>query len=366
MKLRSVYPSLLTLLICTLLVTSSAFAQNKNSIDPAKFHGINAGAPIWDGEIELTPRKIRQIAATGTRAIRFNFRHDGVKKWTPELLDRYEEVIDLLLEYDFEILGLLCNDCTHGWFHQWNDTSEGLYNQYTQDFVHNAQVIVSRFHTKIKTWEIWNEPDAINPQNKGGTYIPPAVFARMLLETRIAIVEALPQYMDSDELKIVVGGFFAHDIDGRTHTSAGYLRELYEQKDVWEMCLNELGRQYPWDILGYHFYIDQYTNLNAKKLNFFIDDFVAVRDEYDDENSKLLITEFGWHTVNKTQELQRDNAALCYDILAAREEVIGTYWYQWVDEIVEKRGMVFDDARNPKELLKEFRKRCQQTIKNKK
>ena len=56
--------------VCSVLSGASAASADM-------FHGMNAGAVIWDGQILLTPQKASDIAVTGTNALRVNFRLHG-------------------------------------------------------------------------------------------------------------------------------------------------------------------------------------------------------------------------------------------------------------------------------------------------
>ena len=58
------------------------------------FHGLNAGAPVWNGSIALTSDKAAAFAATGTQSIRLNFRLDaGATSWNATQLAMYDQVI---------------------------------------------------------------------------------------------------------------------------------------------------------------------------------------------------------------------------------------------------------------------------------
>ncbi|QQE12510.1 hypothetical protein JD969_03295 [Planctomycetota bacterium] len=370
-KMISSIRLVLILLVTLTLLPHTAHAQdnqdqNKQKFNPATFHGINPGAPIWDDKIKLTKTKARQIASTGTRAIRINFRLDGHETWTPALLKKYDVIIRTAKSARFEILGLVCNEATAGGQKAWNDTSKGANNKFVNDFAANTALLAERYKHQIKTWEIWNEPDAwdnnkfrTQPQKAGLTYILPEVLAHMLVETNLALRNTKSGDLIKDhDIKFVTGGLFAHDIGGSFSTSAPYLQELYNQSAIFNDFKNKTGKAYPWDMLGYHFYIDQGKQLDAKKLGKYLNEITKTARKNNDP-SNMLITEFGWHTDAISQDMQSTNLAITYNVLSKRKDIVGTYWYQWIDEPSQSRGLVKSNIKQPKKALKEFKARCQ-------
>ncbi|QQE12513.1 cellulase family glycosylhydrolase [Planctomycetota bacterium] len=349
----------------SLLLSSASYAQNLYyDVSPSHYYGINAGAPIWDGNVILTKQTIRQIAATGTKAIRLNFRIDGNEEWDRKLLHQYRAIVNELIKADIQILGVLCNDVLPQSQDQWNDTTNGPSNQYVKDFAQTATAIITYFPS-IKRWEVWNEPDSwTNPEYKkdpreaGGTYILPEVLAHLLMETRISLMDSKHgNWFKYKNIQLVLGGLFAHDIEGQHQPSVNYLRELYNQKSIWDSCINETGKYFPWDIIGYHFYINQGTDLDTGKLALYIDEIAHAAWENKD-SSKILITEFGWASNYISESQMKNNMTAAYKVLRAKPDVIGTYWYQWHDEPDQKRGLITTDVRHAKEILKEFRRHC--------
>ncbi|QDU34520.1 hypothetical protein KS4_25900 [Poriferisphaera corsica] len=366
--IRAAYPLFLLILSCAYTLTLSAqqsiFDNPKNT--PSTFHGINAGAPIWNGETKLTKYRIYQIASTGTRAIRINFRLDGNKEWTPELLKKYDIIIRHAHNARFKILGLLCNESTPGGQRLWNTTSPSPNNQYVKDFSQNAALLVDRYKRYIKTWEIWNEPDAwtninyrSNPRQAGGTYILPEVFAHMLVQTNLALRNNKRGNLINDyNIKLVTGGLFAHDINNTQNTAAPYLQSLYNQTTTFNQFKEKKQTPYPWHILGYHFYIDQGKKLNPKKLTSYLDAITKTARENHD-SSLLLITEFGWPTNPPSEQIQAENLAATYDIFQQRNDILGSYWYQWTDEPTQARGLIKKNSiQYSKRALDIFRKYC--------
>jgi hypothetical protein len=324
------------------------------------FHGLNAGAPVWAGNVVLTPQKAQQLAATGTRSIRMNFRLDsGATTWTGTQLARYDQVIANARNAGLEILGLFSSETVAGGQAAWNDDpdNDGL-NSYVSQFASTAQFLVNRYRDDIRKWELWNEPDAWtnpnyanDPKNAGGSYMLPRVYARLLSETYRSLDSA--SLLGPQGARLMSGGLFAHDIGGSFTTAMGYMQQVYNQNDIWNAMQADFARRYPWDEFGYHFYISQGSLVSTSQLASY---FNAVRSgqAMNSDPANMAVTEFSWQTAGgNTQELQRDNMATAYDFLEARSYIAGTYWYQWTDDVTGAWGLV-NGAGQPKLSYYEF------------
>jgi hypothetical protein len=305
-----------------------------------EFHGINAGAPIWDGVIQFTKEKAAAIAATGCRAVRINFRLDGHGSWDADLLSQYDTVIQHARNNHLVVLGLICNEARPVGQAHYNDDPDGDgLNAYVHDFAATALLLVDRYKSDIKRWEIWNEPGAWtnpnwanDPRNAGGTYILPAVYANLLAET----YKQLNHYngrtiLTTHGIKLVSGGLFAHDIGGSFSTGMDYMLRVYDQTAVWDALEAATGRRYPWDYFGYHFYLNAGEPVSTQEIGDYLND-VRTGQAARGDHSPLLITEFGWTTAGPSESLQRDNMRETYTFLESRPFIAGTYWYQWQDE----------------------------------
>ncbi|MGD9634265.1 MAG: cellulase family glycosylhydrolase [Pirellulales bacterium] len=324
------------------------------------FHGLNAGAPVWNGSVVLTPQKAAEFAATGTQSIRVNFRLDsGATSWNAAQLAMYDQVIANARNAGLQVLGLFSNETVAGGQAAWNDDPDlDGFNSYVSQYASTAQLLVNRYQNDVQQWELWNEPNAwtnpgyaSDPKNAGGTYILPRVYARLLSETYRALdADAL---VGSGGAQLVSGGLFAHDIGGSFSTALDYMQQVYNQGGVWDSLQSDVGRRYPWDDFGYHFYISQGSAVPTSQLaNYF--NAVRATQASNNDPSGVVVTEFGWQTVGtNTQELQRDNMATAYDFLESKAYVGGTYWYQWTDDGTGGWGIV-NGANQPKLSYHEF------------
>ncbi|MCC6491678.1 MAG: hypothetical protein IT424_01510 [Pirellulales bacterium] len=331
-----------------------------------QFHGLNAGAPVWNGAIQLTPEKAALFAATGTKAIRVNFRLDGAAAWGAPQLNAYDQIIQNAAGAGLTVLGLLSNESVAGGQTLWNDDPDGDgRNAYVASFADAALLLVDRYKNDVKQWEVWNEPNAwtnpgyqSNPQQAGGTYILPRVYAELLSQTYRKLNVGPNSLLDDHGVKLASGGLLAHDIGGSFSTAMDYMQQVYSRTGVWNSLQADAGRRYPWDDFGYHFYISQGSLFSQTQLNNY---FTAVRNTQstNGDPSPILVTEFGWQTVGtNTEELQRQNMASAYDYLESRDYVSGTYWYQWTDDATGAWGLVHGDNA-PKLAYHEFVRRNQ-------
>jgi hypothetical protein len=306
------------------------------------FHGMNAGAVIWNGQIQLTPQKASDIAATGTNALRINFRLDGNPTWNTTLLGKYDQIIANASNAGLEVLGLWSNETVSAGQSVWNDDPTGTgMNGYVSSFAQNALLLADRYKNTIKTWEVTNEPNAwatanpaySDPKTVGGTYILPSVYANILSET----YKELNLYngksiLDDNGIRLMTGGLLAHDIGGGFSTAMPYMQQVYDQSAVWSAFQADTGRAYPWDLFGYHFYISQGSPVSTTQLQNYFNN-VRSTQAANGDSSNMSVTEWGWQTVGtNTQELQRDNMATGYDFMESKSYIESTYWYQWLDE----------------------------------
>lgn len=318
-----------------------------------QFHGINAGAPVWNTAIQLTPQEAADIAATGTGSVRINFRLDaGATTWNATQLGYYDQVIQNARNAGLDVLGLFSNESVAGGQVAWNNdpNGDGL-NSYVSDFANTAQLIVDRYKNEIKRWEVWNEanawsnPNYVNdPLNAGGTYMLPRVYAQLLSQTYRQLNTGGQTLLDDYNISLATGGLLAHDIGGSFSTAMPYFQEVYDQTSVWSSFQADTGINYPWEDFGYHFYISQGSLVSQTQLTNY---FNAVRSTKAANNdlSDIIVTEFGWQTVgSNTEELQRDNMATAYDYLESQSDISGTYWYQWEDDPGENWGILYGNG----------------------
>lgn len=331
--------------------------------------GVNPGAPIWNGTILLNDALAADIAGAGCRLVRVNFRIDGNPTWTPAHLARYDTIIQTARSHNLQVLGLICYEAVPGTQAQWNENYDttGM-NAYIAAFAETAGLLINRYKSDIKLFELWNEPDCwsvppeSNPLEPGCFYIWPRNYANLLAETyKQCVAQGGPDFFAAHGVALATGGLFAHDIGGSFSTSRPYMESVYGQTAVWDAFQahphNPAGRRYPWDYFGYHFYLNQGQAVSTTELGLYFNDIRALKSGYADP-SGFLVTEFGWNTQAVSLQLQADNLRNTYNWLRAQPDVVASCWYQWNDGD-GGWGLVYSVG-NPKPSYYEFAAQCGQ------
>jgi hypothetical protein len=332
------------------------------------FAGLNPGAPVWGGSILFNSSTAAEIAATGCRTVRINFRLDGHASWDATILAQYDTIIQNALNNNIEVLGLLSNECRPEGQVQWNDDPDGDgINPFVIAYSQTAYDLINRYKTQITRWEIWNEPDAwtnpdwqTDPQHAGGPYLLPRVYAHILAETYLQCNWYSGRtLLDDYGIELSTAGVFAHDIGGSNpnwYNAYTYMVSVFSN-GVWDWMEANTGRRYPWDFFGYHFYLSQGTGFDSTQLTQYLNRMRSLKSSNNDP-SPFLMTEFGWQYVIGEQ-LQADSLRDAYNYLKAQSDVARGYWYQWSDDVTGAWGLRNGDG-SPRLSYYEFV--AQQTV----
>ena len=313
-------------------------AEVRASAPAGPFCGVNPGAPIWGGSILFTDAMAVDIASSGCRSIRLNFRLDGNSSWTAAHLAKYDTIVRTARDRDLQILGLICYEAVPGTQAEWNENynTSGI-NAFTTRFAENAWLLINRYKNDIKLFEIWNEPNCWSvdpsghPLDAGGFYIWPRIYANLLAETyKKCLTAGGPSFFSSNGLSLAAGGLFAHDIGGSFSTARDYMSQVYSQTAVWNAFQTVAGRRYPWDYFGYHFYLNQGETVSTLELTNYFNDIRTLKNNRNDA-TPFLITEFSWPAPPNPVSLQAANLKSSYDWLRSQADIAGAYWYQWTD-----------------------------------
>lgn len=327
--------------------------------------GVNAGAPVWNGAILFTDALAADIASSGCRWVRINFRIDGNTTWTPTHLARYDTIIQNARNHNLNVLGIICYEAVYGSQAEWNQNynTTGI-NPYTTAFAENAWVLINRFKGQVKRFEIWNEPDcwsvnpASNPLTPGCFYIWPKNYANILAETyKKCIAMGGADFFTVHGVSLVTAGLFAHDISESFSTSRSYMTSVYNQSGVWNAFQAAMGRRYAWDYFGYHFYLNQGSSVSTSELNSYFSDIRAMKTQFSDA-SPIMVTEFGWRSSAVGAQLQADNLRNTYDWFRTQPDVLRAFWYQWNDGDGDGNwGLVYSIG-SPKPAYHAFAAQC--------
>ena len=311
---------------------SSALAHAEPGV-ACRFYGMNPGAPLWGGEVILDDAYAQQIASSGAHAVRIDFRLDTHTSWDSDALSTYDGIVDAAINAGLEPMGLFAYEAVGGGQSAWNDDpDQDGYNDYVDAFATASSVVIGHYASRIKRWEIWNEPScwsnpsfASDPQNAGCSYILPRVFAKLLAEVYVRNASLL----QGESIELVSGALFAHDIGGSTTTATDYLSQVYAD-GVWDWMEAQHGRRYPWDYLGYHPYVLQGSPIDGTKVGAYLD---AVRQlaQSQGDQAAFAITEVGWTTAGVSQQVQAANLQVAFSSLSQRSDVDQAFWFSFRD-----------------------------------
>ncbi len=350
-----------SLLFAALSATGAAAA-------PPPFVGVNPGAPIWNGNILLNDALAADIASSGCRFVRVNFRIDGNATWTPQHLAKYDQIVASAKAYNLEILGLVAYEAVAAGQADWNENyNSGGMNPFVNTFADTAWLLIDRYKDDIKLWEVWNEPScwsvppSSNPLNPGCFYIWPANYANVLAQTYLRCVQnGGANYLQNNGIAFVTGGLFAHDIGGSFSTASDYMNAVYQQSAVWNAFEAQTGRRYPWDYFGYHFYLNQGEPVSTSELNAYFSNIRFWKDVYNDD-TPFMVTEFGWNTASVSTQLQASNLTATYNWMRTQTDITSAMWYQWNNGGNGDWGLTFSLG-NPKPSYFAFAEQCGITL----
>ena len=241
----------------------------------AGFYGVCAHLQSHDGGDRLAG-SIAMLADIGAQFVRFDFDWKDIEPADDRFdFSKYDEIVSRLQQEKIEILGILDYGNT------WSDPTTG--NQqaidYFADYVYNT---VKHFKTKIKHWQIWNEPNNYLFWNASD----PGHYYKLLKASYGAVKQANP------EAVVVLGGINGNGKDtvkflglNINFAKANFLPDLYNYgaKDA---------KDY-FDVVAIHPYtfadkIDSTDNLNTA-----INDARAIMSANGDGSKRLWITELG-------------------------------------------------------------------------
>src|SRR5688572_12601868 len=102
------------------------FASNADAAEgvPCSFYGMNAGAPVWQGQVLFDAPYAAEIAASGAGSVRIDFRLEA-EAWDADALATYDGIVDAAIAAGLEPLGLIAYETVPGGQAAWNDDPDG-------------------------------------------------------------------------------------------------------------------------------------------------------------------------------------------------------------------------------------------------
>jgi Beta-galactosidase len=216
--------------------------------------------------------------------------------------ERYDGIVDLLKKNDIQVLALLHYNAA--WEPQWNTPPD------TALYVKYARTTVRHFKSRIKYWEIWNEPDSRiywSPQDDMKTY------TLLLKESYQALKEEDPT------CKVVLGGL--------TEGGPFALRSIYR-----------LGGGPFFDIVNIHPFANPLAPNAIKQVRGIYLSTMKVMEQFGDGSKPIWFTEIGcpgvrtnsgpawWDGPNPTEEEQARWVSAVYEEALRWKGVQKVFW----------------------------------------
>ncbi|HEX6287539.1 MAG TPA: hypothetical protein VFZ66_00035 [Herpetosiphonaceae bacterium] len=361
--------SLTKILLLAIFLLSATLLPGARPAHAAGTKSLQFGAPVDDyGNILLTDQIADQLAASGARYARVNFRNPWGTD-TAQFYQTYDTIVNRLRARGIEPIGLLSNEFLSGSQAQWQENSYERFggdghNTYIDTFGYQAARVAQHFEGRVYYWEIWNEPNCYATSSPwdgytGCSYIYPSNFAALL-----AHVWTQVRYYNQFNVQIISGGLFGHEIGGMNQTSAGatYLRETYNvgiNVGSWNWILGNAG-QYPLDHIGQHIYISQGSTVSSSSLQTYLGWVRSAYTAYEGSNTwkRTFITEIGWRTDAVSESTQAANLRTTFNVSQNTWYVALTCWFFLRDQYgwSEKWGLLRADG-SAKPAWNDFRVR---------
>ncbi|MCB4757260.1 MAG: hypothetical protein LHV69_09595 [Elusimicrobia bacterium] len=212
----------------------------------------------------LLPKAVDQLAELGVPMIRMDILWSDIDRGSGRTdFGRYDAIVDLLMKKNIGILALLQynKDFGEGENLTWNKMPASF-----DEFADYVKATVSHFKSRIKHWEIWNEPN--HPEYWAHPKDDLKKYTELLRVSYQAAKRADP------ECVVMNGGITEPLLEDVTH--------LYENG----------GRDIT-DRLAIHFFIDPFAPDREERVHRTIDGVRDVMKRFGDEKKKIWITEVG-------------------------------------------------------------------------
>jgi hypothetical protein len=290
------------------------------------------------GILQVDAHDIALLTELGVRVVRFEARLDIHQTWDAAALAPYNTFIDMLTAAHIKPIVLLGNDIVfRSSSAAWNSGARELTppgsgtNPFIDQFVLAARAVVVGL-PKVRTWEIWNEPNNFAGQSPatgrpGGTYIYPSLYA-ILLHGVFAAIKGIAQ-----DHKVLFGAPFGHNIGGtRTEDTVGvtYLNQVFSR------LTNVTPVVWPFDALAQHYYLDQDGMTDPAHLLFAVDRLESTIRTHDIPAAKRVvhITEVGWTCHRSSdEETQAKNLDQMMIVFSTRPIIKTICWFLLRDTV---------------------------------
>lgn len=288
----------------------------------------DGNTPLFgNGDVEL-------LLQAGAQMVRFDLRLGSHATWDDTILGHYRGVVSQLKTAQIEVIGLLGAGIVAGAQQKdWNANaaeqgSAQLDNTFLANYASNASLVAASLQD-VTLWELWNEPNQWNtlpdpqgaPDQPGGTYIFPSLYARLLRRT-YALIKQLP-----NGPTVITGGLYGHDGEPMASSGHDYLQSVLQ-------FLHQLplaGDPLPFDAVGQHLYLNQGADAQAEQFAGYLDLIGGLAG-----GRPIYVTEAGWRTGpgGVTVNQQAANLTTLYQTCRASDQPIAsTCWFELYDNL---------------------------------
>lgn len=265
-----------------------------------------------------------ELKELGADWVRFTFKDDSTGS-TPSQFAFYDQVVEHFAQANIGILMILSYETLHG--RPDRHASDAAWDAYIQKFATRCRQIAEHYGRAVRSYQIWNEPDYLDPKPGYDPTIEPQVFGRMLKACFDAIKSA-------GSATVVAGGLAAGQpgwLDGVRNASPD--RRIYA------------------DAVGVHPY-GRRPEPNWPRSDWGFGRLDQLIEAYHQSaRLPIWITEVG---TNDNQPEFPERAFRVLDLgLAEKAPVV--FWFCWSDGMVGQFGLV-DDIGQPKLSYSSFRR----------
>ena len=274
---------------------------------------IHCGINI-DPANELARPSVQEIQDLGATWVRFVFKDDGDEP-QPTRFPFYDDQVWRLNQASINILMILNNETYPG--KPASEADDAIWDAYIAKLVNRCRQIAQHYGPQVQAYQIWNEPDFLEPQPGYDPSMPAEVFGRLLRAAFTAIKEV-------SSATVVMGGLSAGHrvyLDRARASTGGVLYadavgvHTYGRRPTQDWPPPEEGKPWGFGVLG-----------------------DLIQHYYDAARIPIWITEMGTRDLDVQDEFpERTFGAVNQDLVETAPYV---FWFCWSDSMESPFGLV--------------------------
>jgi hypothetical protein len=320
--------------------------------------GLDANRPIdpKTGRIEPQVADPDILASTGTGWVRLNFilgpwsgpNDDalyGGRTWT----QTYAQIVSGLRDKGLNLYGLIGCEAVAGDLgdrFRSPPSAGDVKDEWLDQYIANASLIVEQFHEDVAVFESFNEPD--DWHGRDCAWIDPGWFALMLQRIH-ATVRANPELQ---HVKLVSGPL--QGLEANRNAAVYYLQDTYRAGKP-RFGWGQPGIPFPFDGVGYHLYVKSVFDPNEGQqarairttLRRYLDAMHQVILQEEGKDKPLYVSEVGWNSrvdpseIERREQFQAQSMGVALDTLVRDPLVELGCWFCTQDFALESGEMFF-------------------------